>query len=461
MGGQAFPLFRWGPASVAVHGALEEAPGKDILIDTGYPGEVMLEADLFQKVVSASKGPSFKIGKAPTGLERRMVNVASLAFGGQAYSKMDIEKGPWNLVGLGFLSRNQVTINFPKKTMSLQPNRVASPADSFPNHFATALGWFELESIAPHFTKESLADDIVSPPNLHPADSVDWLYAPDVSSSTVSVNRPDATIRLIDLVPGNYHMKISSEIGARTPGDKHPAWQCSPESADPMVPIGERGTVFILHDYRQQKETMSPWGFLFAQAGYRTVLVDLRGHGESTGQAISYGKYEIADLAAVLDRVQGNENPPTKIGVFGVGYGAVMALNWAARDSRVGAIVAIAPYDNPEMAFQRMVKVERITMPDDVLRESLALVAANLGIDWSDWSSGTAAGKTKAPMLLIGGGEDTVSPANDIEGIKHAAWPGSKTLLIPNATHENIGDWIDEIAEPAKQWFAEHLLPSK
>jgi pimeloyl-ACP methyl ester carboxylesterase len=127
----------------------------------------------------------------------------------------------------------------------------------------------------------------------------------------------------------------------------------------------------------------------------------------------------------------------------------------------VGAIVAIAPYDNPEMAFQRMVKAEKITIPDDVLRESLAMVAANLGIDWADWSGSTAAGKIKEPMLLIGGGYDTVSPADDIDGIKPAAWPGSKTLLIPNATHENVGDWIDEIAEPAKQWFAEHLQSSK
>jgi hypothetical protein len=67
--GRAFPLFPWGDASVAVHGALAEAQGKGTLIDTGYPGEVMLEADLFQKAESASREPSFKVRQKSVCLE--------------------------------------------------------------------------------------------------------------------------------------------------------------------------------------------------------------------------------------------------------------------------------------------------------------------------------------------------------------------------------------------------------
>jgi hypothetical protein len=122
--------------------------------------------------------------------------------------------------------------------------------------------------------------------------------------------------------------------------------------------------------------------------------------------------------------------------------------------------VAIAPYDNLEMAFQRMAKLEKITISDDVLNESLAMVARNVAIDRSNWSGSAAVQKIKEPILMIGGGHDTLSSSNDIEVLKHGAWPGSKTLLIPNATHENIGDWINEIAEPAKHWFAEQLQPS-
>ena len=54
------------------------------------------------------------------------------------------------------------------------------------------------------------------------------------------------------------------------------------------------------------------------------------------------------------------------MGVFGVGHGAYLAPNWAARDERVEAIVAIAPYDKLETAFQRMANNEDIKISDGV-----------------------------------------------------------------------------------------------
>jgi hypothetical protein len=58
---------------------------------------------------------------------------------------------------------------------------------------------------------------------------------------------------------------------------------------------------------------------------------------------------------------------------------------------------------------------------------------------------------------LISGGADAVCPTNEIEILGRAACPGSKTLMIQNATHGNVCYWMNAIAEPAKQWFAEHL----
>ena len=44
-----------------------------------------------------------------------------------------------------------------------------------------------------------------------------------------------------------------------------------------------------------------PWALVLAKAGYRVVLVDLRGHGHSTGDRIYFGGIERTDLVQCLD----------------------------------------------------------------------------------------------------------------------------------------------------------------
>ena len=86
-------------------------------------------------------------------------------------------------------------------------------------------------------------------------------------------------------------MKVVSKAEREEDGGGGLMFEGVPETnALPMVPVQERGTVLLLHDYNYQKEHMILWTWLLAQAGYRVVLVDLRGHGESSGPTISYGK---------------------------------------------------------------------------------------------------------------------------------------------------------------------------
>jgi hypothetical protein len=63
-------------------------------------------------------------------------------------------------------------------------------------------------------------------------------------------------------------------------------------------------TVFVLHGIRDEKESMRGWGRMLADAGFRAVLLDLRGHGRSTGDWLSYGVVESRDLARALDSME-------------------------------------------------------------------------------------------------------------------------------------------------------------
>src|SRR5208337_925047 len=144
--------------------------------------------------------------------------------------------------------------------------------------------------------------------------------------------------------PADYHLKISStnwlEHGrkqfeftfhADLPGRSN-VWTSAP-----------RGTVVLLHGYGLAQFSMAPWALRLAQAGWRCVLVDLRGHGKSTGKRIYFGLQETNDLRQLLDRLDHDGQLMPPVAAVGESYGAAIAVRWMTVDPRVHAVVAITP----------------------------------------------------------------------------------------------------------------------
>jgi hypothetical protein len=87
----------------------------------------------------------------------------------------------------------------------------------------------------------------------------------------------------------------------------------------------------------------------------------------------------------------------------------------------------------------------------------MELVSARLELNWSDYSGERAVKRMKQPVLLIGGGKDTISPPADLAVLSGAAPPGSKTILLPVADHYMLPYFFQELDQPVKAWFQEHL----
>ena len=471
--GKAFPLtFSQGSIFPFVSENLLGAKGGNSLIDTGDYSDGGLAATLFQRALDEETAVSTKEFETSTGQAVREVSFRTSVFGGETYSDLALREhaSGTNGVGLRFLARHLVTLNFPKQTIYLQRKSVGPLEDgsSSTNSLAwwengrSALGWWDTEDSATSGDgKRALAERIVSAPNLRPgttSDLVFWVH--DQSRFLplqISAGPPETQLRLLQLSPGDYHRKVVSDANPG-PGAKL-NWKAKivSEGSGPPGVVQERGTVVLLHDYNSQKEFMSLWAFVLAQAGCRVFLVDLPGHGESAGQIVSYGKYETADLRQALDYLTEHGMCEEKVGVLGVGYGANLALHWAARDPRVRAVVAIAPYNQPEQALERLGREKNVSISIEVLKEALSLVATRLDMRWADWSAATALHQLKEPVLLIGGGKDTICSTNDLHVLEEAAPSGSKGILVPEANHWSVGYSFHEIAEPVTAWFRGHL----
>jgi pimeloyl-ACP methyl ester carboxylesterase len=276
-------------------------------------------------------------------------------------------------------------------------------------------------------------------------------------TQTIPVGPPDAKLKAMVLPPRDYHVKIISKVGESPDGKRHSLSLSFVPATNSFAPLKEPATIFILHGYTLTKESMMPWALLLAQAGYRVVLVDLRGHGQSTGWQVSFGKYETADLSRVLDYLTEKQLCDERVGVLGLSYGATLGLHWAAHDSRVQTVVAIAPYNQPDEAIERFAVEMKIPVSQKTAREAAAMAATKLDLKWSDWSGETAMRQIKQPVLLIGAEKDTISRPDDIARLKQFAASGSQSMQVPVANHIVVGLWFHDLTEPVTSWFDQHL----
>jgi pimeloyl-ACP methyl ester carboxylesterase len=222
------------------------------------------------------------------------------------------------------------------------------------------------------------------------------------------------------------------------------------EIIDPAV---AHGTVFVLHGIRADKEACRGWGEMLARAGFRAVLVDLRGHGRSTGDFLTFGVVESRDLVQVLDALETRGLTLGDVGVLGYSYGGGIGIEWAGIDPRVKAVVAVAPFASLRDVVPGYVSM----LPAGFVSGAIDLAGKRGGFDPDEASPVLAMGHTGAPVLLIHGGDDQHVPPWHSRRIFDARPNRTQLLLVAGASHATIvSDPV--IAQRVPAWFERYLV---
>jgi pimeloyl-ACP methyl ester carboxylesterase len=102
-----------------------------------------------------------------------------------------------------------------------------------------------------------------------------------------------------------------------------------------------RGALIYLHGVSDNRASGAGIMERFRKRGFDVVAYDSRAQGESEGDASTYGFYEKEDLRRVMDTMN-----PGPIVLLGSSFGAAVALQTAALDRRVSAVVAAETFSD-------------------------------------------------------------------------------------------------------------------
>ena len=271
----------------------------------------------------------------------------------------------------------------------------------------------------------------------------------------VTVGPPPARLCYRVIEPADYRLKITStnwwehgqkqyEFGfsAVLPGQSN-LWTGNPQ-----------GTVLLLHGYGEAQFSMVPWALGLAQTGWRCVLVDLRGHGKSTGQRIYFGVKETTDLSQLLDALARDKELTEPVDAVGESYGAVLALRWKTVEPRVGSVVAIAPYGNLSNTVMNIRQDYADWIPKVMVRAGLKQLPSVLQIPASEFDTTTVLERCPVKALFVAGGDDEIAPGKEVESLRSLALPGSEFIIVPDATHEALTYYFDALFPTIQAWLS-------
>jgi uncharacterized protein len=226
----------------------------------------------------------------------------------------------------------------------------------------------------------------------------------------------------------------------------------------PARPAESARSVILVHGESEHRADpniqMLPLGATLVQHGYNVLTFDLRGHGESAGDRVSFGYYERRDLGGAVDFLAARGRPGNWIGVIGFSMGAATTLLTAPVEPRIRAVVADSSFANFRQRIYEGLP-GRAGLPSQLTPFVAIMGHVMLGIDVDALQPERAiASLAPRPVLLVQGLiDDTVAPGDARRLL--AAYPVATLWELPNVNHVRAyRDYPEEYVRRVEATFA-------
>ena len=234
-----------------------------------------------------------------------------------------------------------------------------------------------------------------------------------------------------------------------SPSGELAAWVAPADSA--------RGVVVLMHGVRANRSSQIDRIRLFNGAGYHAVAFDFQAHGESPGDAITFGWRERDDAIAAVGFAR-DRFPGLPVAVVAQSMGGAAAI-LAGRQLGADALVVEAVYESVERATRNRLAM-RLGRAGAIAAPLLtAQIRPRLGVSTDQLRPAHAASQLDLPVLVLSGSDDEHAQPDEAEAIYEAA-PEPKALwMVDGAAHQDLYRYAPEVYyERVLAFFDRHLV---
>jgi fermentation-respiration switch protein FrsA (DUF1100 family) len=239
-------------------------------------------------------------------------------------------------------------------------------------------------------------------------------------------------------------VNLASESGAKIAG-----WYLPAENA--------RGAILLAHPIRGSRLSMLDRARLFRDAGYATLMIDLRAHGESTGDSITMGHLERHDIRAAVAFLK-VRHPNQPIAVDGWSLGGAAAL--MASPLGIDALILEEVYPAIDDAIENRTRMR--VGPLGPLAASILLwqLRPHIGIDAADLRPIDKLAAAGCPVLILAGTDDLHTTAAQTDQMFAAARDPKECVFFDGAAHVDLMKFdLQRFSAATLKFLDKHMRP--
>jgi alpha-beta hydrolase superfamily lysophospholipase len=198
-----------------------------------------------------------------------------------------------------------------------------------------------------------------------------------------------------------------------------------------------KGTILMIHGLGANKSFLLDEAYDFRYLGFNVMMVDLRAHGNSSGNTTTIGIRESEEVKLAFDYIL--KKADKKIILYGVSLGAVVIAK-AIYDYNLqpSGVILEMPFENLKKLFEGRARI--LGFPEEPFGVLVTFWSGiERGFNGFKHSTSRYAQKIKCPVLLQYGALDKLVTLKETNSVfKHIAFPDKKLVIYKNAAHESF-----------------------
>jgi uncharacterized protein len=195
--------------------------------------------------------------------------------------------------------------------------------------------------------------------------------------------------------------------------------------------------VLLVHGARADRTDMIGRARLLQSYGLSVLLIDLQGHGETLGEAITFGYRESRDVTAALAWLKSSTGPPRKIGIVGCSLGGAATL-LATQPTGAHAIVLESVYPRVTQALENRLRMHVGPLAPALAPLLLWQLPLRFHLATSDLEPIRRVASVGAPVLIVAGSRDERTTLAESKALYAAAVQPKSLWIVEGARHEDI-----------------------